>query len=489
MEDEKIMKTIDVYDIDKIIERVPSGQRWIQHLNEDLLPFWIMDEALKTENGLFPTYRTNKGETLPQDPYMWPEEFQLAKEMKELVQPDRLYLRMHSRQTYAYGVAYHLTGNSKYLNYCYKGVQGIIKAIDDDGGVFSFWLKSKSEWGPSRLQRTSQDISYALAGLGFYYYLTHDAETLDHIKKIKDYIFDVYYDPEANFLKWVVKENKEDGYQPNQKELVSHLDQIYAYMLWLTPSLPEKMQNEWIKTLQMVANIIIEQFFSEKYQLFWGAITNSTTKKLGTPHTDFGHSIKTLWLIYQIGKLTNNLSYVNFAKKKAINIINVAYIPENGSWGRRFDEYGRFDNDKEWWGLAELDQTTATLSLVDPSYARYLVTTYDYWFTYMVDYENHEIWHMVDGDTNKPVLKYPKQHSWKNCYHSFEHALIGYLTGQQLKNMPIELYYAFDDEKEITSKRIHPYFYNGKICNKPESNVVGTWNNLKMYKIIFSDLH
>lgn len=488
MEDEQKMKTVDVYDIDKIIERIPSGQRWIQHLNEDLLPFWTIDEALKTENGLFPTYRTNKGELLPQDPSKWPEEFQLAKEMKELVQPDRLHLRMHSRQTYAYGVAYHLTGNSKYLDYCYKGVKGIINAIDDDGGVCSFWLKSKNEWGPSRLQRTSQDISYALAGLGFYYYLTHDAKILDHIKKIKDYIFDVYYDPEANFLKWVVKENKEDGYEPNQKELVSHLDQIYAYMLWLTPSLPEKMQNEWIKTLQMVANIIIEQFFSEKYQLFWGAITSPTTKKLGTPHTDFGHSIKTLWLIYQIGKLTNNLSYVDFAKRGAINIIDSAYISENGSWGRRFDEHGRFDNDKEWWALAELDQTTATLSLVDPSYARYLVTTYDYWFTYMVDHENHEVWHMVDGDTNKPVLKYPKQHSWKNCLHSFEHALIGYLTGQQLKDMNIELYYAFEDEKEITSKRIHPYLYHGKICSKSDENVVGIWNNLKMYKIIFKDL-
>ena len=39
----KIMKTVDVtvdvYDIDKIIERIPDGQRWIQHLNDDLLTF------------------------------------------------------------------------------------------------------------------------------------------------------------------------------------------------------------------------------------------------------------------------------------------------------------------------------------------------------------------------------------------------------------------------------------------------------------------
>lgn len=65
----KIMKTVDVtvdvYDIDKIIKHIPDDQRWIQHLNEDLLPFWTMKEALKTENELFPTYRTNKGNLLP----------------------------------------------------------------------------------------------------------------------------------------------------------------------------------------------------------------------------------------------------------------------------------------------------------------------------------------------------------------------------------------------------------------------------------------
>lgn len=186
--------------------------------------------------------------------------------------------------------------------------------------------------------------------------------------------------------------------------------------------------------------------------------------------------------------MTDNVSYIDFSKRKAVNIIESAYIPEDGSWGRRFDENGRFDNDKEWWGLAELDQTTATLSLVDPSYARYLVTTYDYWFTYMVDRENHEIWHMVDGDTHKPMLKYPKQHSWKSCLHTFEHALIGYMTCQQLKGMEIELYYAFEDEKEIRSGRVHPYFFQGKIIDKPEGKITGTWNNLNMYKITFGDL-
>ena len=52
----------------------------------------------------------------------------------------------------------------------------------------------------------------------------------------------------------------------------------------------------------------------------------------------------------------------------------------------------------------------------------------------------------------------------------------------------IELYYAFEDEKEITSERVHPYLYQGKIISKSDGRETGTWNNLKLYKITFEDL-
>jgi hypothetical protein len=37
----------------------------------------------------------------------------------------------------------------------------------------------------------------------------------------------------------------------------------------------------------------------------------------------------------------------------------------------------------------------------------------------------------------------PKQWQWKNAYHSFEHALVGYIVAQQLQGEPVTLYYAF----------------------------------------------
>src|SRR6267154_2081617 len=36
---------------------VPPGVRWLEHLNNDLLPFWTTDTALGTPVGAFPSIR------------------------------------------------------------------------------------------------------------------------------------------------------------------------------------------------------------------------------------------------------------------------------------------------------------------------------------------------------------------------------------------------------------------------------------------------
>ncbi|MFN7657388.1 MAG: hypothetical protein ACK5P3_04425, partial [Dolichospermum sp.] len=135
-----------------------------------------------------------------------------------------------------------------------------------------------------------------------------------------------------------------------------------------------KLQQQWKDDLVHVATIMSEQFYTPDKNIFWGAITDSKNKKLATDHTDFGHSIKTLWLIYEVGKLTGHYDLVLFAQEAAPKILEAAYL-EDGTWGRRINEYGQVERDKEWWILAELDQVAATLSLRDPSYAKYLPTT------------------------------------------------------------------------------------------------------------------
>jgi hypothetical protein len=111
-------------------------------------------------------------------------------------------------------------------------------------------------------------------------------------------------------------------------------------------------------------------------------------------------------------------------------------------------------------------------------YARYLPKTYNYWFTHMVDKQNHEIWHWVNAD-GQPDTRYPKQHSWKNALHSFEHALIAYMMAQRLNNEPVTLYYAFKEPP--TTSEIQPYFFQGSLARRPERTDSG-------YKVTFNTI-
>jgi mannose/cellobiose epimerase-like protein (N-acyl-D-glucosamine 2-epimerase family) len=475
---------------------LPRGDRWLRHLKEDLLPFWTMKEALGEPLGNFPTYRADNGSTfMLNDP---PPE--IANAVPGIVFLDRDYVRSKSRQIFAYGVGYHMTGDETLLTYARAGVDFLMKNAFDGCGSCSWFTVPDRKPMPEPSQRTSQDLAYAVSGVAFYYYLTRDRNVLTTVLNLKNYIFDKYFDRDFGMLRWVLEQNS-DGDSPCTKELVSQLDQIYGYLLWLTPTLPEHEQDKAKKTLKELAHIIITQFFGSRYGLFWGNVTAAESKNLATSHTDFGHSVKTMWMIMQIGKLIDDVELFNFGKNGAIDIINRSYDQNTQTWTRGYkkDPSGRYwviDHDKEWWALAELDQVTATLSLIDPSYAEILLHTYSYWFRCMVDHHDHEVWHMVDGKTNQPIFGFPKQHSWKNAFHTFEHALIGYMLCQKLHNLDFDLYFAFDKDfnpkSDENRKTIHPYFYQGAIKDIDTSEKFEGKNdflgNLIKSRVTFSDL-
>ena len=60
----------------------------------------------------------------------------------------------------------------------------------------------------------------------------------------------------------------------------------------------------------------------------------------------------------------------------------------------------------------------------------------------MVDPICGRVWHMATPK-GEPNLRFPKQHSWKNTFHTFEHCFVGYLTAQELNGLQSELHFAF----------------------------------------------
>ena len=106
---------------------------------------------------------------------------------------------------------------------------------------------------------------YGITWLGMYYFLTHDVGVMHKIIQIKDYIFREYMDDGKGYLTWLPKHEND-----KQVQIVAQLDQLYAYMLMITPSLPEPYRSIWKKDMKKSADILVTQFYSEKYKLFCG---------------------------------------------------------------------------------------------------------------------------------------------------------------------------------------------------------------------------
>jgi len=469
--------------------------RWLDHLECDLMKFWLKPEVKDMSKGLWRSFLTDDGKQLPglDKTDQWPPELRKAiqkdedgnytAEAGELLEgPDKNadynFVRAHSRQVFAYGIAFHMTGKREYFDLCRKGAEALLALVGPDGSMYTRQELATGKWVEDKETRTSQDLAYGMTGIGFYYYLTHDPAYLKKILLLKNYIFEKYYHPGKDILTWLPHTNESEG---QSVELVSHLDQLYAYMLWLTPSLPQEHKQQFIRDMDMLVGIMLEHFYSSVYGTFWGDCKTGKPHMLGTDHTDFGHSVKAMWVIHQVGMWAENPYYMIFARERIHSILENAFDPGLGAWRRRFLPDGTIDRDKEWWSLAELDQAASLLAIKDPSYLQYINHTYPFWFKNMVDNKNGEIWHVLDGNSLEPKRIFPKCHCWKTSLHSFEHALFSYITSQQILHRPVDLYYAFNSLDEVRHQVVTPYLFKGYIRNKrmEEGSVRVTFDSIR----------
>lgn len=518
-----------------------SADSWKQHVHQQLMPFWTMASAQgKSKTDPFPTYRCNDGAAYGDSGC----DFNSIKKVNEEVRTkdkkdgplewvsgpnnelfNRQYIRMHSRQTFAYGVAYHLTGNADYLNLAHRGVQWLLaNAIDrKNGGSYTFIENGKAN--PSYEFRTSQDQSYTLLGLAFYHYLTHDPEVFKVLTQLRNDILKTYQSSAwegGRLIKWMLDTKQEpkptclstipapDKGTNEQKELVALLDQVNAYMLLTTQTAPAEERSSWLSHSHTLAETIRNRFYNDgeksKNQaktgispivppgMFAGCLTYKgplLPKKVpacaspddpapidpencdpSSHHTDFGHSIKSFWMLYLIGREADDEDMVQFAVKGAKELLKRAFL-KDGSWARAYQlnsnqnfdpNSAKLDTNKEWWIYAELDQMAATLALADPAaFIPYLNKTYKYWLDDFVakDYEVAQ-WKYDPAcdDPDGPICcinkLIPKANLWKSAFHSTEHGLVAYITTSEVNHTPATLYYALVT-KELP--KLQPYYY------------------------------
>lgn len=116
-EEEEEQKGQQTVTLQEVLDNALKPVDWTNHLENDLMKFWNKSGAKDISDGLFPTYLNAKGEKLS-DLEELPEEIKTALECddtKGIIDLENNYVRAHSRLTYAYGIAYHMTGKTEYL--------------------------------------------------------------------------------------------------------------------------------------------------------------------------------------------------------------------------------------------------------------------------------------------------------------------------------------------------------------------------------------
>jgi mannose/cellobiose epimerase-like protein (N-acyl-D-glucosamine 2-epimerase family) len=378
------------------LSQLPAGDRWLQHLTGDLLPFWTVAAAFGNPVGAFPSVRCDDGSLLDYKKPCPP-----IAGNAYLLTPAQ-YLVSVSRQTYGYGVAYHLTGDPKYLGYMKAGIDYIRQnAVDrTGGGMFTMLDLGSNTWGPQREFRNPQELGYGLLGLAMYYYLTRDDQVLPDILAIKNYILLNYYNQVLGTMQWMLKNNGAERF--DQKQLVADLDQMNTYLVLLAPILPEPQRTEWQQTLALLSRSILGTFYSPGDNLFLTLADTPQDRDVTFSGVDFGHTSKALWMMRWTGLMLGDQGMVSFAEAAGRRLFDRAYLPEDGSWAEGILAGGQTDKNKNWWISAELDQLSGTLALGDLSAGRYLPQTTDYWFKYFVDPQYGEVWNGVNYGTNTP---------------------------------------------------------------------------------------
>jgi mannose/cellobiose epimerase-like protein (N-acyl-D-glucosamine 2-epimerase family) len=459
--------------------QVPDGNWWLSHTIGDLMPFWHQLPAWGEPWGNFPTVRCDNG-ALYDPAAPCPEIWNNVSIRNNWSTQSLVGL---SRQTYTYGVLFHLTGDPTFMDLMRAGVAYIrAEMVDRENGGMRITRTAAGAPDANYKLRDPQQLAYGLLGMSFYYYLTRDAAVLQEIVSIKKFIWSRYYNEGIEALQWTL--DPVSSAQPAEsRRLTAQLDQMNAYMIMLTPLLAEPERAEWLADLQRLTRIMVKHFYVEKENIYFLRADTPADKDIARSGADFGHSIKALWMTRMTGLLSGDEAMVRWAEEKGKALLERAYQPGCGCWAGGVKAGGALDLDKSWWVYAELDQFAASVAMSDRSFAERLPQTYSYWLERFVDKTHGEVWATLDGVTHQPKGGTPKQYTWKNGYHSLEHALVAYITSQQLNGEPVTLFYNLS--KDAAMEGVRPYYFSGRADEVVRST---DWRDGEIQKVVFRDV-
>jgi mannose/cellobiose epimerase-like protein (N-acyl-D-glucosamine 2-epimerase family) len=445
---------------DRPVPEVLAGDTWLRHLREDLLPYWELPDALGTPLGNFPSFRDSQGR----------------------LDPDRGTFRGVStlaRGVYGYSVAFHLTGEERYLTYARAGLEWLEEHGYDD--VRGGWYRDLTETGrPLDENEHKQLFDLASVGMayGMYFNVTRDPWAEEGLLEVRDLIFAQYRDPvTGSFL----DARTADMSAPfdlgnNGGDITNLLVPGTALLLPNADLLTNPARRDQFRDdLRVVTQALLDE---HRHQVapnrwwFWG---KSQRRIHSANQTDFGHNIKSHEMVLNANAVFPDRPWDDLATDRD-TLLGKAWDASAARWHDDLVNFaGGVELDSQWWVHAEADQTLASLDLRE-GFARsdWLAQSAGGWFDDFVDPAfPHETWQrpLRDGTFPQPGGD-EKSGRGKNMYHVFEHALVMFLHGRAMEGTPAELHYALPEETALTAEA-EPYWFDATTEHRVVGGPVG----------------
>ena len=430
------------------VPEVLQGDTWLRHHREDLMPYWDLPEALGVPVGNFPSFRGRAGELLPES--------------------TNRGLSTLARGVYGYSLAFHLTGQERYLDHARAGLRWIeTKAKDPVHGGYFGELDLRGDPVDPTAHKDVFDLASLGLAYGMYFNVTRDPAAEAGLLAVRDLVFDEYVDPAGGRVLDAVTYDlsTEVDTGGNGGDLTNLLVPATAFLLPYAEVLTDPARRDQFRTdLRWFTQVLLDRHknsaAASNRWWFWGR-----TGRFGSfnaPQTDFGHNIKAYELIHHANLRFPDRPWDGLAGDRAV-LLGRAWDDAAARWNQRLRSFGEtgVEPDSGWWIHNEADQTLAALNLDGGFVHRdWLARSAQSWLDVYVDrdpaYPVRETFARVERTGAMTDLR--KSFFGKNMLHAHEHALIMYLHGRALERRPARLYYALPADRALDAVAT-PYWF------------------------------
>lgn len=387
----------------------------LKHLEDDILPYWLLPSMLGDPIGNFPTYASQSGisdDTKPR------------------------YVRMHGRQTYAYLASYFMLKRRELLEYGLAGIERLEKYENPHGGYFS-QVKSDGEILPTPI--TIQDQCYSAFPYIMAYRVTGDRRHLDKVWQFIEFIDKgPYCHSDGTYCDSLMPDLRtKASCETPTMNIVSVIDFVNLILIPAIRVTPiAEVTQKRIDVLIRWTDLLVRDFWGSG--IFWNDKFNRDDWQ--AKHVDFGHTSKSYGIIFK----TNRLLATMGLNKRHNEIVAHYPVLVRASSTERIGWLTDFDSSAttfrrmnlQWWRHILVNQTVCHYASQYGGLVPYLANGVRAWFA--CDYVDRTRTcrgirdglnldgKLISNDDNIAC----KANLWKNAYHEVEHVLT-FLGGEE----------------------------------------------------------